>query len=276
MCVVFDKTPFEMWFGSKPDLSRLKIFGCVAYSHIPKELRSKLEKKSNILAFVGYGNCGYRLWDKTKNKVIVSRDVIFDESKSYFKDFGHETVPNKAGKDCVGISPAIVVTRQRDQPRNEPEIQNVLDPLIDLDVQNEIDVQSELDEPNAQNSSDKLNESDEPNESSISSDDEVFEEALADEIIEPVGNGRSERDRKPPFWMKDYETSFITGLDEIPQDIAKLKVRSYWHKWKQAIDDELCSLNENNTWTLVGTLPRRRKAINSMWVFSITHKKILL
>ena len=29
------KTPFEMWSGRKPNISHLKVFGCMAYAHIP-------------------------------------------------------------------------------------------------------------------------------------------------------------------------------------------------------------------------------------------------
>ena len=27
------KTPFEMWNGRKPNISHLKVFGCMAYAH---------------------------------------------------------------------------------------------------------------------------------------------------------------------------------------------------------------------------------------------------
>ena len=32
-----DTTPYELWFGIKPSLSHLRIFGCVAHVHIPVE-----------------------------------------------------------------------------------------------------------------------------------------------------------------------------------------------------------------------------------------------
>lgn len=72
-------TPAELWFGRKPNISHLKVFGCIAYVHIPKEKRSKLDSKSNKCVMVGYATNGYRLYDPEKRKIIVSRDVVFDE-----------------------------------------------------------------------------------------------------------------------------------------------------------------------------------------------------
>ena len=39
-------TPKEMWSGSKPDISHLRIFRCVAYIHVLKGKRLKLDPKS--------------------------------------------------------------------------------------------------------------------------------------------------------------------------------------------------------------------------------------
>ncbi|KAK3043026.1 hypothetical protein RJ639_002594 [Escallonia herrerae] len=47
--------------------------------------RKKLDSKSQKCVFIGYGGdeYGYRLWDYEHNKIIRSRDVIFDESRLY-------------------------------------------------------------------------------------------------------------------------------------------------------------------------------------------------
>ena len=37
------KTPFEAWYGKKPNVQHLKVFGCTAYAHIPKDECQKLE-----------------------------------------------------------------------------------------------------------------------------------------------------------------------------------------------------------------------------------------
>jgi hypothetical protein len=43
--VMDDKTPHEVWNGNKPSLTHLKVFDCDAYVHVPKENKSKLDKK---------------------------------------------------------------------------------------------------------------------------------------------------------------------------------------------------------------------------------------
>ena len=40
-----DTTPYEKWYGRKPDLSHLGVFGCVAYAHIPDSERQKLDAR---------------------------------------------------------------------------------------------------------------------------------------------------------------------------------------------------------------------------------------
>jgi hypothetical protein len=38
-----DMAPHEVWTGKKPSLTHLKVFGCNAYVHVPKENRSMLD-----------------------------------------------------------------------------------------------------------------------------------------------------------------------------------------------------------------------------------------
>ena len=38
--------PYEAFLGKRPDVSRLRTFGCVAHIHVPKEKRGKLDARS--------------------------------------------------------------------------------------------------------------------------------------------------------------------------------------------------------------------------------------
>lgn len=62
-------TPAEIWFGSKPDLSHMKIFGSICYNYVPAENRKKFEQKSTKCVFLGYASShgAYRLWNLENN-----------------------------------------------------------------------------------------------------------------------------------------------------------------------------------------------------------------
>ena len=66
-------------------VSHLKNFGCVAYVHVPNELRKKLDKKEHKFIFVGYSEDtkAYKLYDPVTRKVIISRDVQFVKNESW-------------------------------------------------------------------------------------------------------------------------------------------------------------------------------------------------
>ena len=82
--------PEEVWIGKNLNYYHLKILGCEAFVHIPKENRTKLDDKSMKCIFLGYADedFGYRLWDPVKHKIIRSRDVIFNESEMFKRTVG--------------------------------------------------------------------------------------------------------------------------------------------------------------------------------------------
>ncbi|KAJ3701279.1 hypothetical protein LUZ61_004984 [Rhynchospora tenuis] len=74
-------TPQEAWCGVKPAVSHLKVFGSVAYAHIPDQRRTKLDDKGKKLIFIGYDerSRAYKLIDPATNKIHISRDVQDNE-----------------------------------------------------------------------------------------------------------------------------------------------------------------------------------------------------
>lgn len=64
------------------DHSFLQVLGCQALMHIPKSQRRKLDPCATNLILVGYeaGSKAYWLWDPNSRKILVSRDVTFNES----------------------------------------------------------------------------------------------------------------------------------------------------------------------------------------------------
>ena len=86
------ETPYLLWYGKKPNLEHIRVFGHVIYSHIPSENRKKLDKKTQKLRFIGYTDTArnYKVWDEEKHKCYIYHDVIFNEN-----DFGKSTGANK-------------------------------------------------------------------------------------------------------------------------------------------------------------------------------------
>ncbi|GKA50384.1 retrovirus-related pol polyprotein from transposon TNT 1-94, partial [Tanacetum coccineum] len=80
-----NNTPQEAWNGLKPTVSHLRVFGSIAYVHVPSQKRSKLDDRSEKHVFVGYDkqSKGYKLYNPVTRKVVVSRDVEFEEEGSW-------------------------------------------------------------------------------------------------------------------------------------------------------------------------------------------------
>ena len=83
-------TPFEKYQGYKPDISNLKIVGCRAYVHIPKEKRqisAKLAERAWIGYLVGFeAHNIWRIWNSSCKEVVRVRDVVFQEDRLYKDD----------------------------------------------------------------------------------------------------------------------------------------------------------------------------------------------
>jgi hypothetical protein len=64
-----------------------KIFGCVAYVHVLKTQRSKLDPCAVKCVFLGVGlnQKGYKCYDPSTRKWFVTMDVTFVENEAFFK-----------------------------------------------------------------------------------------------------------------------------------------------------------------------------------------------
>jgi len=73
-------TPDEMWFGSKLDMSNLRVFECKGYLLKPHHTRNKFDEKSELFTLIRYNTHGYPLWDPKKKKIVNGRNIKFDET----------------------------------------------------------------------------------------------------------------------------------------------------------------------------------------------------
>src|SRR6185369_8117389 len=82
-------TPFEVWYRKKPDVRHLRVWGCVAYVHIQRDKQDKLGSHMEKCIFIGYpdGIKGWKFYNPTTHKVVISKRADFDERYTY-KSFG--------------------------------------------------------------------------------------------------------------------------------------------------------------------------------------------
>jgi hypothetical protein len=79
---ILNKTPYELWYGRRPNISYMKIFGCKCFILNESDKRDKLDPKSNEGVFVGYSNSSkaYRVYIKSSRVIVESVHVHFDET----------------------------------------------------------------------------------------------------------------------------------------------------------------------------------------------------
>lgn len=75
----------EAWRGRELGASHFKVICCIAYAHTPDVKRRKFGDKSIKYIFVGYDvwSKTYKLYDPINKKIIISRDVHFDEEAAW-------------------------------------------------------------------------------------------------------------------------------------------------------------------------------------------------
>lgn len=115
--------PEQLFTGKPVDLTHLRVFGCLAYAHVPKELRKKLSARSQPGVFVGYDDCS-KAWRLAilRNghwRTTLSHDVHFLEDKRGFamlkqhlEGLSHTSFPPCTASAGTGVDHATQETTQ--------------------------------------------------------------------------------------------------------------------------------------------------------------------
>jgi transposase InsO family protein len=253
------KTPYELFWGSKPDLSHVRVFGAVAYSHIHASNRRKLDNRAETGIMVGYSETSKAYRILHGGKIAVSRDVTFDET-------------------CRCTTSAIRTERSvRDPGTNVQEsdsdndLKSVETPLTHncdtIEVSNKSSESSEQEQENTPMPTEAEHLAS-GQEDSISSPEElVAENDPGDSGLETQTHQgwKSMRARKVP----NYKGMLVSGVNVEEPTTYKEAVDSLQSSmWKQAMNEELQSLHEYRTWTLE-TPPKGTVTIPCKWVYKV-------
>ena len=260
-------TPEAKYTGKTPDISNLKIFGCVAYVHVPKERRKKLDSRAIQCLFMDFDSetKAYRLYDQSRHKIIISQDVIFDETKVGL----HHLKPSQPAENTVFSFSSQTDTKPR--PLDLSEQTGSDEPtLADLGCVNS---PTEIWKQNLEAPSRHLNRTPDirvstyPDDRSENELGPMTTDQLPRPVPEPSGPPNCRYPtclRNPSLHLKDFWSFYSELLDE-PLTYADAVQQEGWRK---AIQSEIDSIMKNKTWTITDR-PTDHKPITAKWLFKI-------
>lgn len=208
----------------------LRVFGCKAFVHIPKDERSKLNVKTRQCVFLGYGQdeFGYRFYDLVQKKLVRSRDVIFIEDQ-IVQDIEKlkEEMPqyNDALIDLDPVPPTHVPIQPTD------EVQDGQHGTSDIDTHTQVEI-----------------------------DDDVHQLPTS-EVSSDISLRRSTRIRQSSTRYPTSEYVLLTDGGEL-ECYAEAVESEQRKEWIDAMQDEMKSLYENHTFELV-KLPKDKRALKN-------------
>ncbi|KAJ0566228.1 putative RNA-directed DNA polymerase [Helianthus annuus] len=254
-------TPYEAWNGNKPNVEHLKVFGCLAYVHIPKQRRDKLDKKTEKTVFVGYSenSKGYKLYNPQSNKIIISRDVVFDENKRWILDSESDVIPvivtddeesqTQAHNDPNDAQEETVSTEQSQPNVSTLQANEELNPGENQNQHNEECLAAEHAHEHDINSS------------SSDSENEVIRTKSLNNVYR---NSRALTEEEVRQKYKDNQVvNFVLYTSADPTSYEEASKDS---RWTEAMDKEIESIHKNQTWELVDP-PIHQKPIGVKWIY---------
>ena len=266
-------TPFEAYFGTKPNLGFLHVCGCRAAAHVPSEIRTKTDwssKSTPECIFIGYSDTEnlYELWDVAKAAVIRKRDVIFWEN-----EFGHPTFASVALPHGVsifggtaqstvfgGTAGKLVPHLREDQsaPPTDNSTRNL--PLAPLPARQTV---SKL--PPEQTIAQQASGG---NLTFIPYVPPVAHYMVFDDELDDSPGGFGDWSNLHAFLAEHSPTPLPSPIDHsLPTTYYDACRYPEATQWKAAMERELQSLRDNDTWELVD-LPPGRRAFPNKWVYS--------
>nr|GFB05719.1 integrase, catalytic region, zinc finger, CCHC-type, peptidase aspartic, catalytic [Tanacetum cinerariifolium] len=107
----FNKTPYELINGRKPDISFLYVFEALCYPKNDCKDIGKLGAKGDIGFFIGYSadSCAYRVYNRRTKKIMDTMNVSFDELSSMAFE-QRSSKPGLQSMTCGQISSGLDLT----------------------------------------------------------------------------------------------------------------------------------------------------------------------
>ena len=101
--------PNIVWFDKDVSHDLLIVFGCM---HVPKDVRLKLDVKTEKCIFIGYGkdDFGYCFYDPIDKTLIISRDGVCFEDQTIEYIGKTEKPDSKTNESLVDVYQIPIIT----------------------------------------------------------------------------------------------------------------------------------------------------------------------
>lgn len=252
------QSPYEILYGQLPDISDFHEFGSNVHVHIPDCQRKKLDFKSIKKIYLGHDDKakGYRVYDPVKQTVSTTRDIIFIHSnqvpltQSQAPNVPVNQAQNNQNSMFHDFLDVIEENRIQNPQQNPPIPQQVPNVVLNnainqvtVPVQIPVQVQPPIPTQASQNDN-------------------------VQNVVNPVPTRRSERVKQAPTWQNDYEMYKISEKSSYkePKTFLQAVKSSESSEWIEAMNQELNSLDRNQTWQLVNR-PSDKNVVGCKWVF---------
>jgi Zn ribbon nucleic-acid-binding protein len=271
---VIKKTPYEAWFGVKPDLSHIRRLGSTAYRLIPADLRRKLvDPKTETCRLLGYDGDRIYVLLRPNGSITRSSNVIFDETRPCQKrgisdpDESDLKRPRTL-RHVVGtpnLEPGGEVTPVEE--RKEDTISSGTIGHADGEMERGDDLVLQPPE---------MPQDFNPPEGHLRDVDPGRQEAAERPRVARV----SERSNKAQWSARGLQTKYVlmTAVALLgaamsvepyePKDLRHAKGDVHWKDWQKAMQNEYESLIQNETWKLAER-PKDRKVLRGKWVYKL-------
>ncbi|KAJ9526613.1 hypothetical protein QJQ45_017609 [Haematococcus lacustris] len=239
------QTPWQAFFGVKPDVSGLRIFGSKVWVHIPRHQRSKLQPKAAAGVFIGYqpGSKAYKVFLDGREQ--MSKDVTFDELSPATDDLTKtRTGSQRALPDSMLLRPY--------PPSPQPDLQPARLP-DEGDRRQQQQQQQQQQTDTSDSGSDDSGSPDRTSSSSSSS---------SNSSSAPGSSAQH------PRQLSLHATSMSTSHDNDSPSVSEALSGPHADMWREAMRSELESLHANQTWCLTER-PSGARVLPTKWVLKI-------
>lgn len=252
-----DHSPFQLMFGTLPDLANLKVFGSLCYVSSPTAHRTKFDNRARKCAFLGFkpGVKGFVVYDVFTKEIVISRHATFHE---FIFPCSQTSSPLTQWQCYTPLDLTTPSLPQPDTTNIELSPHPATEPSLPPSEATNIDSQLKHIPPPRKSARHKHPPS------KLADYYCNLATSQASSIPYPIHQVLSYDNLS--FQHRAYALS-ISSTTEPTSYAAASKDPS----WMEAINNELRALESNQTWTIVD-IPPGVHPIGNKWVFKIKRK----